>query len=116
MIPDRDLEIDSFTLTANLNFHVLRGETLNLYVGPTLGYGFWDDLEVEGLPDPFPTKDRFIYGLNLGVDVMFGAKKQWGLNAALNYLVADFEVEDAPTSTDFGVSPAQIKVGAVFRF
>jgi hypothetical protein len=80
----------------------------------TVGYSFLGDLNSDLLNDSFPAKDKFIYGLNVGLDVPFGSSK-WALNVALNYLFAEIELEGG-TGDALGVNPLQVKVGAVYRF
>jgi outer membrane protein W len=113
-LPDLELgEIDLFTLTADLNFHVLRQESVDLFVGPTIGYAFWGDLETDVFPQDFAVEDEFIYGLNVGVDVPLGGSK-WAFSGALDYLFSDVSLEGS--SSDLGVDPLQIKVGVSYSF
>jgi len=110
--PDLKLgDMSLMPLTVNLNFHVLGGDRIDLYVGPTIGYAFWGDLESESFQQDFAANDQFLYGLNVGVDVPFGEK--WGLNAALSYLAMDAELDGGPS---MGVDPFQIKIGATYKF
>ena len=113
-LPDLELgEIDLFTLTADLNFHVLRQESVDLFVGPTIGYAFWGDLETDVFPQDFAVEDEFIYGLNVGADVPLGGSK-WAFSGALDYLFSDVSLEGS--SSDLGVDPLQIKVGVSYSF
>jgi len=112
---ESDLKLGDMSLiplTVNVNFHVLRGETVDLYVGPTVGYAFWGSLESELFQQDFPANDEFLYGANVGIDIPFGEGK-WGFNAALSYLVLDAELDGGPT---MGVDPLQIKAGVLYKF
>jgi outer membrane protein W len=115
--PDVEIgEADLTTLTANLNFHLLGESKLDLFVGPTIGYTFWGDLESDLVSDSFPVKDDFIYGVNVGIDVPFG-ESHWGFSGVLNWLQIDADLEDAdPGDSALGVDPLQIKVGVYYRF
>jgi outer membrane protein W len=115
--PDLEIgEVDLTTFTANLNFHLLGESGIDLYVGPTVGYAFWGDLESALLAEKFPVKDDFIYGANIGVGVPFG-QSGWGFSGALNWLAAEAELEDAdPGDSPLGVDPLQVKVGVYYRF
>jgi len=113
--PDLTLgEIDVFNLNANLNFHLLRESKLDLFLGPTLGYAFWGDLETEVFGIEFPADDEFIYGLNLGLDVPFG-QSSWSFTGALNYLLSEMSLEGS-SGAALGVDPLQVKVGVSYRF
>jgi outer membrane protein W len=114
-IPDLELgEIDLLAVTADLNFHLFRQTSVDLFVGPTIGYAFWGDLETDVFPQNFPTEDEFIYGLNLGADVPFGDSK-WAFSGTLDYLVTDVSLEGG-TSADLGVDPLQVKIGVTYNF
>jgi outer membrane protein W len=106
-------EIDLFTLNANLNFHFLRESRLDLFAGLTVGYALWADLESDVFQMDFATDDEFIYGINLGLDVPFGDSR-WEFAAALNYLLTDVSVEGS--SSDIGVDPLALKIGASYKF
>jgi outer membrane protein W len=113
-VPDLELgEIGLLTLAANLNFHILRETRLDLYLGPTIGYGIWGDLETDLFPQDFKADDKFVYGINVGLDVPFG-ESGWGFAGALNYLAADLTLEGS--SDDIGFDPVQLKVGVVYKF
>ena len=113
MLPEEELgEIDYLALTANLNFHILGGESLDFFVGPTVGYVFWGDLESDLFMTSFPTDDEFVYGANVGLDVPLG--ERWGLQFSLVYLVSDIVLQDS--SDDLGFDPIQAEAGVSFRF
>ena len=99
------------TVTVNVNFHFKRDNGLDLFVGPTVGYGFWDDIQVDGFPAPFSTDEEFLYGINAGLGYPFG-EGGWGFTAELGYLSVDV----APPGGDIGVSPIQAKVGLSYSF
>jgi outer membrane protein W len=112
--PDLDIgEIGLFTLTANLNFHLLRESKIDLLLGPTIGFATWGDLKTTEFPEDFPVDDEFIYGVNVGLDVPFGEGK-WGFSGALNYLLAGATLEGS--SEEIGVNPLQVKVGISYKF
>jgi outer membrane protein W len=111
--PDVTGDVSLFTLAANVNFHLMRESEIDLFVGPTIGYGFWGDLKLNLFPDDFPADDEFIYGVNVGVDVPFG-ESHWGFSGALSYLGANLTLQGS--SQEIGVSPIQVKAGAYYRF
>jgi outer membrane protein W len=112
MVPDFDLgEIDLFAVAVNVNYRVLERDRVELFVGPTVGYAFWGDLET-GLGD-FSADDEFVYGVNLGLDVPVGGGK-WGVSGALGYLFSEIGLEGS--GSDLGVDPFQLKLGLSYRF
>lgn len=111
-----ELEIGDVSLmavTANVNFHLLRDKTYDLYVGPTIGFAFWGDLKTDIFPENFPTDDDFIVGGKLGVDIPLGEGK-WGFSGSLSYLLSDIALEGG--SEDIGLDPIMIQAGLVYSF
>ena len=106
-------EIDVFAVTTDVNFHVFRQERVDLFVGPTIGYAFWGDLETAEAPQDFPAEDEFIYGLNVGADVPLGESK-WAFSGGLEYLFTEMSLEGSSSSV--GVDPFQLKVGVTYSF
>jgi outer membrane protein W len=94
------------------NWHF--GKEGMLYVGPTLGYAMWDDLEEEGGPGRAKMKDGFVYGVNFGIDVPFA--KAWAFNAHVRYLLADAETDEEDGNFTLGVDPWIVGVGVAYRF
>ena len=114
-LPDLELgEIDLFAVTADLNFHVFRKKSVDLFVGPTIGYAFWGDLETDLFPQNFAAEDEFIYGLNIGADVPLGGGN-WAFSGALDYLFTDVNLKGS-SAPDLGVDPLQFKVGVTYSF
>lgn len=118
--PDFKLgDVGFLALTVNLNLHVVQKKGVDFYVGPTIGYMFWGDLETSlfGPEEKIAAEDDFTYGANFGVDVPFGEK--WAFAAALSYLKtkvtleSDFGPAEEP---DLDVDPIQFRVGVAYRF
>lgn len=112
--PDLTLgEIDFFTLMANVNFHLLRDKRTDLFVGPTIGYTFWGDLQSDLFLQDFSADGEFVYGFNMGVNVPLG-ESRWGFVGGIDYLLSELTLEG--TTQEVGVNPTQIKVGASYKF
>ena len=99
-------------LTVNGNFHLLREREFDLYVGPTIGYVFWDSIKNNQFPSDVPTDDEVAFGVNAGIDVPIG-ESAWAFSGALRYLSTDLAVKGGG---DIGVDPVQIKVGLAYSF
>lgn len=101
-----------FALTVNGNFHLLREKKFDLYVGPTIGYVFWDSIDSSVFPSSIPTDDSFAIGANAGIDVPIG-ESPWAFAGGLGYLVTELGVQGG---SDIDVDPIQIKVGLSYSF
>jgi len=120
-VPDFDLgEIGYFAVMSNVNFHVVQEDKMELYVGPTIGIIFWDDLETDlfGTTETFAADDDFAYGANIGLGIPFG-KGKWGFTAGLTWLFTDITLESefgTAAEPDLGVDPMRLNVGVSYKF
>ena len=97
-------------LLLDANFHVLGGEAVDLYLGPTVGYTMFGDFEEDG--DSFASNDQFTYGLNVGLDVALG--ENWAFSGGLRYLQFDGEVEGYDYKLP--IDPLIVTVGVGYKF
>ena len=111
--PDENGDTDLMALAVNVNFHFERDSGLDLFVGPTVGYAFWGDINLDDFPDAIPTDSEFLYGVNGGMDYPMG-DSNWSFNAGLSYIFVDLTPEGSPVS--IGVSPFQLRVGVTYNF
>jgi outer membrane protein W len=110
MFPVVNGDTDLMSVSASLNFHFEKDSGLDLIVGPTIGYAFWDDITLDTFAVPVSTDDEFYFGAHFGLDYPFG--DAWSFNADLAYLALD-----APAAGgDIGVSPIQIRIGLGYTF
>lgn len=109
--PDVDGDVDLVAVATSLNFHFVRDGGLDLYVGPTIGYALWGDIDLDGFPMSVSTDDEFVFGANLGLDRPIG-ESGWRFSAGVSYLAVDL----AASGGDIGVSPVQIRVGCGYSF
>jgi hypothetical protein len=106
-------DIDLLTLAVSLNFHVVRSEKMDLFVGPMIGNSFWGDLQTTDLfPEDFPADDEVVFGLNAGIDLPFG-EGGWAFSGTLRYTLSDVSLESGP---DLGVDPLELGVGLSYSF
>lgn len=108
--------------TAGLNIHLTPDKSVDLYVGPLLGYvlfgdlGFRTQVAGETIAQNFSSNDEFALGAQIGADISFG-DGPWSLNVAAKYLDAGLEVTDeGGEATDLGFDPLILNVGFGYRF
>ena len=111
--PTENGDTDLMALAVNVNFHFEQDSGLDLFVGPMVGYAFWDDINLDDFPEAIPTDDEFMFGLNGGLDYPLG-DSDWSFNVGLSYLFLDLTPEDSPV--ELGVSPFQLRVGVTYNF
>lgn len=109
-------------ITAGLNIHLTPDKSVDLYVGPLLGYVFYGDvgfqIQVDGetFAADFTSDDDFALGAQIGADIPFG-DGPWSLNLAARYLDTNLEVtDDEGEKTDLGFDPLILSVGFGYRF
>jgi outer membrane protein W len=115
--------IGSTTFTPLLidgNFHLFRKhKSVDFYVGPTVGYAMWGDLQPKDIAvefditEPQKLKSNLVYGVNFGLDVPF--KSVWAFNANVRYLWAKVEPDSADAQS-IDVDPLLIAVGISYKF
>lgn len=119
-IPDFELgDIDYRALMANVNLYVLRQDKIAVFVGPTVGYVFWGDLDVKsdyfGEPATYKADGQFAFGVNAGVHAPFGDSK-WAFSGELSYQFLDVSLQGSPIEPDLGVDPVQLRAGVSVKF
>jgi outer membrane protein W len=113
---------DSVTVrptTLGLNFHLLRPDApVDFYVGPVVGIVEYGDATFQALGETFRRDfdgDDFAWGVNLGLDVPFGASR-WLFTTHARYLDSDTEVEIEGVERDVPVEPLFFTAGIGVRF
>ena len=112
-----DVDVDGTTvgeiglqpLNLTLNWHVINGETFNWYLGPTVAFINWDDLELlDGSSQSVDSENTF--GISTGVDIGIGP--HFAVIGGLRWLDASVESEGDELSVD----PLFIRLGVAWRF
>lgn len=104
-------EISLEPINLSANFHLLRMKILTLWVGPTVSYANWGNLELSGGGD-IETDSEFAYGASAGVNVSL--IKLLALQAGVRWLKLD--VTDSVTGETLDVDPFFVNLGLALRF
>jgi outer membrane protein W len=89
-----------------VNFHVTRNRTIDLYLGPVIGWVMWGDLAPSAAARQEVTigairmQDTLAWGVNTGVDVPFA--KHWAFNFDLRRLDYSARTDSRPVKTVLG--------------
>jgi len=103
-------EIDFEPISATLEFHLVPERAFDLWIGPTVSWVRWGDLELED-GTKIETDAESAFGATLGLDIGLGDRL--ALTAALRYLDADADLEGfAPLAVD----PLFARAGIAIRF
>jgi outer membrane protein W len=118
---DQDVEVDGDTfgeigfnpLNLTLNIHVINRNAFNWYIGPTVSFVDWDDLEVPGSGSAEIESETAI-GVSTGITVGLG--ETFALQFGVRYIDATAESGDASFDEEVSVDPLFASVGVAFRF
>jgi len=97
-------------LSATLNFHLINTKLIDLYLGPTVSYVSWDDIELTD-GDSVPTDSETAFGASLGIDIGLG--ERFAIIGGLRYLQLDVTPEDGD---GLAVDPLFARLGLAYRF
>lgn len=92
------------------NFHLVDRNAFNWYIGPTLSYVDWGDIEVSGVGSESIDSDTS-YGVSTGFTIGLG--QTFAIQLGLRYL--DASAEDS-AGDELDVDPLFANVGVAFRF
>jgi hypothetical protein len=118
--PEDDL---GFTiLDAALNIYITSG-TVDLYIGPVIGYIFYDnDLNIlvgrDLLPASVKIDDDVAFGAVLGLDIDF-SNSDWFFTSSIKYLDASYDAEvfeGGRPAEEIDFDPLIIRLGLGYRF
>jgi hypothetical protein len=110
-------KISILPVLLSLNYHFSPGQRADFFAGPTIGYAFLGDATFHtlGLTYNESFKDDFTYGLNLGLDIPFGAEHNYAFTVGVRQL---FLKAKASGTSNFSldVNPTIATAGITFRF
>ena len=101
-----DESVDTMPLVASLLFHVTPDARYDIYVGPSLGFVFYDDI------GSLDTDNDFALGAKGGIALPLQAENL-SLSFEIRYLRTAVEVEDA---FDIDLDPLTFAGGLAYRF
>jgi len=97
-------------LSATVNFHVIPTKVVDLYLGPTVSYFIWGDVDL-GSTGKFKTDNDVAWGASLGLEIGIG--KTFAIMGGLRWMNADIEPEGIEK---IGVDPLFGRLGVALRF
>lgn len=103
-------EVTNVPILFDLNYHFPTAGDVDPYIGFTLGYSLWGDLEyVAEVGEPDESIDgSFNYGLNFGLD--FPMSNDWKVVVGARYLVQEAESSESAGET-VDVDPFIVSIG-----
>jgi outer membrane protein W len=104
-------EIDFNPINVTLNFHVINRNAFNWYIGPTVSFVDWGDLEVPGQGSA-DVDSETTYGASTGLTIGLG--DTFALQFGVRWLDSTAESSDLGDEVD--VDPLFATVGVAFRF
>ncbi len=115
--------LDLLTYRASLNLHVLRSESVDLYLGPAMawistggGLNFSTTVEGQTASLQAATGSDWAWGGLAGLDVVIA--DAWTVNCSVSYLKADLDITDVEdgSSTSLDLDPLTVRLGFGVRF
>jgi outer membrane protein W len=103
-------EIGMQPINLTLNFHIINSDRFAWYIGPTVAFVNWDDLENE-FGDNVSIDSEETFGVSTGIDIGLG--ERFALVGGLRWLDAGAE-DDAGDTLD--VDPLFARLGIALRF
>jgi outer membrane protein W len=120
-VADADIETDSngssgagiavTPITVGLNWHPVRNESVDWYIGVMAGRIIFGDFEFDDDSASVSTDDDSTYGAQTALDIGIG--ESWAVNIGLKYL--DATVKTAGNQ-EIAVDPLMVRVMGVFRW
>lgn len=107
------LAVDATTLLLSANLHVVRKDWIDVYLGPSVGYGFWGDIVDSVTGGRTRVKSDFVFGASAALDLPFG--KSWAANLGLRYLRTRVVLADGSGRAE-EVNPVEARAGVAYRF
>ena len=111
--PSGNGELRMTPLVVGANFHVLRTDKVDLYVGPQLAYVLYGETEFDTAPD-IKNKNDLTFAAILGVDVPLGDGK-WMFAAAAQFILTEAE-QDTSGGRSLDMDPVALEIGFGVRF
>jgi len=104
-------EIDFNPMNLTLNFHVINRNAFNWYIGPTISFVDWGDLEVPGQGSA-DVDSETTYGASTGLTIGLG--ETFALQFGVRWLTSTAESSELDDEVD--VDPLFATIGVAFRF
>jgi len=99
-------QVTEWPILLGANFHVTKNRTIDLYLGPVIGWVIWGDLKPSAVAQEEVTigtikmRDAVAWGVNIGVDVPFA--RHWAVNFDLKDLDYSARTDSRPIKAVLG--------------
>lgn len=105
--------VNFYALTVGPNFHLTRCSSVDVYVGPFIGYGGFGDPNYWAFDHHFHAdfSGKFIYGAQLGLDLPL-RNGPWGFHTGLRW----FRLDQDTDAGDLSVDPLIFELGFTYGF
>ena len=107
---DKIAEIGMQPINITLNFHLVNSDRFNWYIGPTVAFVNWDDLENE-FGDNVSVDSEETFGVSTGIDIGLG--ERFAIIGGLRWLDASAETDEGDK---IDVDPLVARLGIALRF
>lgn len=106
-------KVNFYALTVGPNFHLAGCSSVDVYVGPFIGYGGFGDPNYWAFDHHFHAAfdGKFIYGAQLGLDLPL-RNGPWGFHTGLRW----FNLEQDTDAGDLEVDPLIFEIGFTYGF
>lgn len=110
---DDSHDVNFFALTVGPNFHLARCSSVDVYVGPFVGYGGFGDPNYWAFDHHFNAAfdGDFIYGAQLGLDLPL-RRGPWGFHTGLRWFKLDQDTDAGKLEVD----PLIFELGVTYGF
>lgn len=109
-------DLDLTSVTVGPNYHFYRGERVDLFAGPYVGYTSIGDVSLRvdrlGVRQERSFEDEFVWGGQLGADIKVFKQSPWKLHLGVMY--SDLAAKDEDTGEKVDINPWQF-IGGVAR-
>ena len=107
-----DIDFNPWNLTFNI--HIIDRNGFNWYIGPTVSFIDWGNLDAADGSESIDIDSETGYGVSTGFAIGIG--ETFAIQLGLRYLDASAKEKGSSSSEELGIDPLFASVGVAFRF